>query len=253
MWLVLGAAACATSEDEDRFCVTCAADGAVPSTDGHRGADGVPRDGTPGDRDSAGADGSGSDVSTGDAAQVHEGGDEGIVGAITGSPCTSGASGRTALRVHWSNAGGQAQVSYDEWGMPDRSRQHVSAYGYQIGFTSSFVDPYLGSGGLQLDGSDFIDIELSTTLVPTIAEATLSLFGRSYHTTASGSFSWTSFTDTGSTNTNFVSNAAPYKWYSASLGSAVVANDGKALLRTKAGPSSGSLVVNQLEICIREK
>ena len=72
-------------------------------------------------------------------------------GPITGGPCASGAVGATALRVKWSNAGGKAQAGYQVNGLPDKSRWKTSAYGYQIGFTPSYVDPFLASGGLLLD------------------------------------------------------------------------------------------------------
>ena len=54
----------------------------------------------------------------------------------------------------------------------------MGAYGYNIGFTPMFVDPFLGAGGLQLDSSDFIDIELSTKGVNQIKSATLALYER---------------------------------------------------------------------------
>jgi hypothetical protein len=171
-------------------------------------------------------------------------------GIITGGPCASGGSGATAIRVRWVNAAGTATVQYEAFGMPDHSRQKVSAYGYQIGFTPPFVDPFLGAGGLLLDGSDFIDIELSASGIASITGATLAIFGRSYDTTASGSFSWQSFSDSGQTATDFVSNVAPYQWYSAAIGNTVAAGDSGVLVRIKAGPSSSALVVNRLEVCL---
>jgi hypothetical protein len=171
-------------------------------------------------------------------------------GIINGGPCASGTSGATAIRVRWVDAGGTAQVQYEAFGMPDHSRQKVSAYGYQIGFVPPFVDPYLGAGGLQLDGSDFVDIELSGSGIASVTSATLAIYGRSYDTTTSGSFNWQSFSDSGQTATDFVSNVAPYHWYAAAIGSTVAAGDANILVRVKAGPSSGALVVNRLEICL---
>ena len=83
-------------------------------------------------------------------------------GVITGGPCVSGAAGATAYRIRWTNGGGTATVAYEVNGLPDKTPDHTGAYGYQIGFTPSYVDPYLAQGGLQLDGSDFVDIDLST-------------------------------------------------------------------------------------------
>lgn len=171
-------------------------------------------------------------------------------GPITGGPCMSGGSGATAFRVSWMNGGGRAYVNYEVNGLPSKSRWKVGAYGYSIGFTPQFVDPFLGSGGLLLDGSDFIDVELSTAGVHHIANATLAILGRSYSTGSSGSFEWTTFTGAGATPLNFVSNGAPYRWYPADATADIAPDDGGVLIRIKAGGSSGSLVVNRLELCI---
>jgi hypothetical protein len=171
-------------------------------------------------------------------------------GVITGGPCTSGHPGATAYRIRWANAGGQAQVVYEVDGFPDKTRDHAGAYGYVIGFTPSFVDPYLGDGGLQLDDSDFVDLEVSTAGVSSITSATLSLYGRSYNTTASGSFNWQTFVGTGASPTNSVSNVAPYHWDSADVTTELAPNDATTLIRIKAGPASDALVVNRIELCI---
>lgn len=173
-------------------------------------------------------------------------------GSITGGPCMSGARGATAFRVRWTDGGGRATVSYEVHGLPDKTRWKVGAFGYGTGYTPQFVDPFLGSGGLQLDGSSFIDVELSTSGVHRVNSVNLSVFGRSYSTGSSGSFNWMTFTDYGTTATNYVSNVAPYRWYSGDATSAIPADDNRILIRVKAGPSSGALVVNRLELCIDE-
>jgi hypothetical protein len=171
-------------------------------------------------------------------------------GVISGGPCQSGAAGATALRVHWINAGGTAQVQYEAFGLPDHSRETVSAAGYQIGFTPQWDDPFLGDGGLVLDSSDFVDLELSMAGLATINSATLAIRGRSFNTTASGSFNWLSFTGSGATADDFVANSAPYQWYPADIAGAVAAGDSGFRLRIKAGPSSDSLIVNRIELCM---
>ena len=201
----------------------------------------------PGGHDDAGA--ITHDAGTHDAGTLADAGT--TSGVITGGPCVSGAAGRTAVRVHFTNAGGRAQADYDAWGLPDHARSHAEAYGYSIGFVPQYVDPFLAVGGLQLDSSDFLDIELSTKSVATL-RSTLSVYGRSFATSTSGSFSWQTFTGTGATATNFVANSAPYQWYSADMGGALVPGDDHVLLRIKAGPSSGSLVVQGVEICVQE-
>jgi hypothetical protein len=211
------------------------------ATDGTGGARDAATDGTGGNHD-AGVDSGGG---THDAALP-----DAPTGIITGGPCISGAAGATAYRVRWANGGGTAYPVYEVNGLPDHSRDHTGAYGYQIGFTASWVDPFLGDGGVQLDDSDFIDIELSTAGVSSISSATLSIYGRSYNTTASGSFNWQTFDGVGSTPDNFVSNVAPYQWYSADMTTEISPGDNGVLLRIKAGPNSDSLVVNRIELCL---
>lgn len=196
------------------------------------------------------SDGSVADAGGQDASLIDAGMADAPSGIISGGPCSSGAAGATAYRIKWLNGSGSAYVQYEKHGLPDTTRYRAGAYGYQIGFTPAYVDPFLGEGGVRLDGSSFIDIELSTVGVSQISNATLSLYGRSYNTTASGSFNWQTFDGTGATATNFVSNVAPYSWYSANMTTEISPNDDGVLIRIKAGPSSGSLVVHRIEICM---
>lgn len=202
--------------------------------------------------DAVGVDTGASDAGSPDAGSPDTGSPDtgGATGPVTGGPCASGAVGATALRVKWTNAGGKAQASYQVNGLPDKSRWKTSAYGYQIGFTPSYVDPFLASGGLLLDGSDFIDIELSTVGLAVIRAVTLSLHGRSFHTTASGSFNWQTAEGTGATVSGVVSNVTPYAWTSADATTELSPGKGNALLRIKAGPPSSALVVSSVELCI---
>jgi hypothetical protein len=194
-----------------------------------------------------GGDGGGGD---GGGGGTDAGGGDAPAGVITGGPCMSGQAGKTAYRVRWAQSGSSAYVVYEVNGLPDQT-DHTGAYGYQIGFTPQFVDPFLGEGGLQLDGSSFVDIELSTVGVSAITSAKLSIYGRSYNTTASGSFHWQTFDGTGSTPTNHVSNVAPYQWYAGDMTTEISPGDNGVLIRIKAGPNSGALVVNRIEICMQ--
>lgn len=171
-------------------------------------------------------------------------------GVITGGPCLSGAPGATAYRIRWAGSGSTAYVVYEVHGLPDGSRDHAGAYGYQIGYTPQFVDPFLGEGGLLLDGSSFVDLELSTVGVSQITSAHLAIYGRSFHTTTSGSFHWQTFDGVGAAPTNLVSNVAPYAWYSAEMTTELSPGDDGVLVRIEAGPSSGTLVVHRIELCI---
>jgi hypothetical protein len=238
--------------------------GPPPRSDGYDDAAIGGVDGAGGDDDGGGGGGDGGGGGTDGGGGGDGGGgvqDGGIVvqdalvdappGVITGGPCMSGSAGSTAYRIRWANSGGTATVVYEVHGLPDKSRNHAAAYGYQIGFTPSYVDPFLAQGGLQLDSSDFVDLELSTVGVSQITKATLSIYGRSFNTTASGSFNWQTFDGTGATATNFVSNVAPYAWYSANMTTEISPGDDGVLIRIKAGPNSGSLVVNRIELCVQ--
>ena len=216
-----------------------------PGSDAALPGDGASASGDAGD---AGAGGLDAGLAGNDAAI---GGADAGGGVLTGGPCLSGAPGQTAYRIRWIDGGGTAEVSYEVDGLPDTSRDHAGAYGYEIGFTPSFVDPYLGDGGVQLDDSDFIDLELSTAGLSSITKATLSIYGRSYDTTASGSFSWQTFVGTGATDVDAVSNVAPYQWYSADMTTEITPGDPMVLIRIKAGPASDSLVVNRVELCLQ--
>jgi hypothetical protein len=270
---LVAAPACATSPGVDAepapVCDSCPGGAGTDPALGDGGAGGDKNDGATGNTNPDGSardggngsgDGSAGDGGAGDAGRDGSGGNDGGTvdagfdggsgGIITGGPCLSGAQGATALRFRFIAAGSQAQTSYEVNGLPDKSRWRAGAYGYQIGFTPSFVDPFLGSGGLQLDSSDFVDLEFSTVGVSSISRATLSIYGRSYNTTASGSFNWQTQLDYDTTPTNFVSNVAPYQWYSADVASAVNAGNGGLLMRIKAGPNSNALVVNRIELCL---
>ncbi|MDQ3335658.1 MAG: hypothetical protein M4D80_10865 [Myxococcota bacterium] len=201
------------------------------------------------DGSNTGGDGGVSDgsVTGGDAG----GGNDAPIGVITGGPCLSGQAGQTAYRMRWAAAGSSAYPVYEVNGLPDKSRDKTGAYGYQIGFTASYVDPFLAQGGLQLNSSSFVDIEISTMGISSIQSAKLAIYGRSFNTTASGSFNWQTFDGTGSTPTNAVSNVAPYAWYAGDMTTEISPGDNGVLLRIKAGPNSGSLVVNRIELCLQ--
>ena len=240
-------------------CVLVACGPAPRGNGGDGGGDDDGRDASTDGGDTDGSmtsgDGGSTDGSTGGDGGV-TGGDGGTggdapVGIITGGPCLSGQPGKTAYRVRWAKSGSTAYVVYEVNGLPDKTRDHTGAFGYQIGFTPSYVDPFLAEGGLQLDGSDFVDIELTTVGVSQITSAKLAIYGRSFNTTASGSFNWQTFDGTGSTPTNAVSNVAPYAWYAGDMTTEISPNDNGVLIRIKAGPNSGSLVVNRIELCMQ--
>ena len=180
------------------------------------------------------------------------GGGAGSGGTAGAGPCLSGATGDRVARFRWagSGSGSTAYVVYEANNLPDTTRWRVTAGSASIGYTPVFADPFLGVGGLDLEGTVFIDVEFSTAGLASISKATIAVFGRSYNTTASGSFSWQTIAGTGATPTNFVSNVAPYSWYAADATAAFRTGDSGALLRLRAGPSSNALIVNRVEICL---
>jgi hypothetical protein len=119
-------------------------------------------------------------------------------------------------------------------------------------YTPVFDDTFLGEGGLDLEGTAFIDVQLSTVGLSSLSSVTIAIYGRSFDTTASGSFHWQTFHGTGSAPTNLVANSAPYEWYLADATSEIVAGDSGALLRIYPGPSSDALIVDRVEICFAE-
>ncbi|MCC7539368.1 MAG: hypothetical protein IT379_24300 [Deltaproteobacteria bacterium] len=172
----------------------------------------------------------------------------------TGPPparCVSGATGTHVVRFGWlgSGAGSTAYVDYEANDLPDTSRWHVGAYAMSIGYRPVFDDIFLGEGGLDLEGTAFIDVELSTAGLSSIRSVTLAIYGRSFATTASGSFSWQTFDGIGATPTDSVSNVAPYAWYFGDATLELPPGDSGVLLRIRAGPSSDALIVNRVEIC----
>ena len=112
-----------------------------------------------------------------------------------------------------------------------------------------FSDTYLGEGGLELGGTAFIDVELSTAGLSSIRNVTIAIYGRSFITTSSGSFQWQTFDGVGASPYGSVANSAPYEWYPADATTEFSPGDSGVLLRLRAGPPSGSLIVNRVEVC----
>lgn len=83
--------------------------------------------------------------------------------------------------------------------------------------------------------------------------ATLSVYGRSYNVTTSGSFeAWSPIYGSIFSKANSHSNAWPYQWVSVDDSANVQLNDPPGLtgIRLYAGPNSNDLVINTVELCI---
>ena len=165
--------------------------------------------------------------------------------------CVSGAAGTHVARVRWTGSGSRsrATVSYEANTLPDRARWRVTANSRSIGYTPVFDDVFLGVGGLDLSGTVFIDVELSTAGLARLSNVTVAVFGRSFNTTASGSYAWQTFDGTGAAPSGLVANSAPYQWYRADATRAFAPGNSGVLLRITPGPPSGSLIVSRVEIC----
>ena len=203
-----------------------------------------------GSTDGGASDGGASDGGVSDGG-VSDGGSDG--GGVFPGGCISGATGNYAARFRWAGNGpsSRAYVQYDLNNFPDASRWKAGAYSRgAVGYQPVFTDTFLGVGGLEMGGTVFMDVELSTARLSTIRKVSLAILGRSFNTTAGGSFSWQSFDDTGATPSGFVSNVAPYRWYVADATAAFRPGNAGVLLRISPGGPSGTLIVSRVEICI---
>ncbi len=158
------------------------------------------------------------------------------------------------MRFRWegSGPGSTAYVRYEANDLPDTSRWRVTANSRSIGYRPVFDDTFLGEGGLDLHGTGFIDVELSTSGLSSLSGVTIAIYGRSFATTTSGSFTWQTFDGTGAAPSGSVANSAPYEWYLADATTEFSPGDDGALLRIYPGPPSGALIVNRVEICFGE-
>ena len=158
-------------------------------------------------------------------------------------PCRRGV-GWTAFRFHYL---GSTTAIVDTIGLPDRSNFQAAP-----GTTTTFDDAAHG-GGISIASGNFILIRFSVDGLTRIKSATLTILGRSYNTTTSGSFRASSplWGDI-KTPTNAVSNAWPYDWTSVDYTANVHPGDprGSTVIRIYAGPSSNSLIINTVELCI---
>lgn len=187
-------------------------------------------------------------------APIDVGRDAGFDGGSDTPPsagCVSGAVGTHVVRFRWngSTSGSTAWVSYEANTLPDTSLWRVTAASASFGYTPVYTDTFLAEGGLELSGTVFVDVELSTVGLTSLGAVTIALYGRSYATTTSGSFRWQTFDGTGATPSGSMANSAPYEWYLGDATAAFSPGDGAIRLRLRAGPPSSSVVVNRVEIC----
>lgn len=202
-----------------------------------------------------GTSGSGGSGATG-GASGGSGGAGGSGGSGTGGSgglggCISGATGSHAIRFRWAGngSGSTAYVVYELNNLPDTSNYKVGSYSQSISYKPVFADVFLAQGGLDLEGTAFIDVDLSTIGLSSIKKVTLAIYGRSFNTTASGSFNWQTFQGTGASPYGGVSNVAPYQWYGADATAAFNAGNGGVKLRIKPDGPSNALIVNRVEVC----
>lgn len=160
-------------------------------------------------------------------------------------PCLRG-TGFTAFRFRY-NANGGTSAQLEVFGLPDNSNWQATPV-----FATTIGDQANG-GGLVIQGGNYILIRYSVVGISRINSATLSVFGRSYNTGASGSFeAWTPAHGTTSTPQNSFSNAWPYTWSSLDFTGYVQPGDTPGLtgIRLYARGGSSSLVINRVELCL---
>ncbi|MGM0557943.1 MAG: hypothetical protein ACQEVA_16275, partial [Myxococcota bacterium] len=212
-------------------------------------ADTAAEDADSGSTDVSDTSNSDTDDATEDASDVAA--DTSTDSATPAGNCISGASGTHAVRFSWRGNGpnSTAYVDYEINELPDTSRWKVGAYSQSFSYSPVYTDTFLGEGGLELSGTVFMDVELSTDGLGSVSKATIAVYGRSFNTTSPGSFDWQTFSGTGAAPSGLVSNSAPYQWYGADATDALPSGDDGILLRLRPGPPSNSLVVNSVEIC----
>jgi hypothetical protein len=165
--------------------------------------------------------------------------------------CISGASGTRAVRFRWdgNGPGSTAYVVYEANDLPDTSRWMVTAASTSFDYTPVFDDTFLAQGGLDLEDPAFVDVELSTVGLSSIRGVTIAVYGRSFDTTTSGSFTWQTFDDVGQTDPGSFPNSAPYQWTYGDATTAFSPGDDGVYLRLRAGPPSDALIMNTVEVC----
>lgn len=164
---------------------------------------------------------------------------------LLGPPCTHGP-GFIAWKFHYN---GSTSASTDVYSLPDSSNwEAVPAYPNSTSWTDA-----IHGGGIDMASGNWILIRFSVAGLSQIKSATLSMYGRSYNTTTSGSFeAWSPIYGSIFAPTNSISNAWPYQWKSVDYTANVQVGDTPGLtgIRFKAGPSSYDLVINTVELCI---
>lgn len=233
------------------FVVACAT--RVGFDDPSAAADAGGDDGAPGHDGGLGKDsGSNDGGAGGDASSSNDGGNadgSGVVDAgkdsssLLGPPCSHGP-GFVAWKFHYK---GSTSAITDVYSLPDNSNwQAVPA------FATMFSDALHG-GGIEIGSGNWILIRYSVANMSVINGATLSVYGRSYDTTTSGSFdAWSPLYGDNASPTDSVSNAWPYTWTSIDFSNGVHIGDTPGLtgIRLYSGPSSNVLVINTVELCI---
>lgn len=163
---------------------------------------------------------------------------------LLGPPCTHGP-GWIAWKFHYN---GSTSAITDVYSLPDKSNwEAVPAYPN----SASWADALHG-GGINIGSGNWILIRYSVVGLTQIKKATLSMYGRSYNTTTSGSFNaWSPLYGDNPSPTNSVSNAWPYAWTTIDFAGVKVGDSpGLTGIRFYAGPNSSNLIINTVELCI---
>lgn len=231
----------------------CAMNAGFRQDDGGPGDDGgAPTDASK--KDGASDSGPTTDASVGDgstsddgsttdgSSSVDAGKDSGP--PLLGPPCTHGP-GWIAWKFHYN---GSTSAITDVYSLPDKSNwEAVPAYPN----SASWADSIHG-GGINIGSGNWILIRYSVVGLTQIKKATLSMYGRSYNTTTSGSFNaWSPLYGDNPSPTNSISNAWPYAWTTIDFAGVKVGDSpGLTGIRFYSGPNSSNLIINTVELCI---
>jgi hypothetical protein len=152
-------------------------------------------------------------------------------------------------------AGTTAAVVYEANTLPTTTRWRVvSNAPNDPAYVPVFTDGDVGEGGLDLREGSRIEVELSFLGLRTgsTLPATIAVYGRSLHATASGSIAWLTWNGGDKTAPpDIIANTVPYRWYLVDAPQSFFGGENGALLRILPGPTSNRLVVNRVEVCLQ--
>ena len=167
-------------------------------------------------------------------------------GIITGGPCLRVRRARPAIASAGRTAAAPRRWTTRRTACPTTRAITPRPTATRSASRRRFVDPFLGDGGVALDDSDFIDIELSTAGISSISKATLVDLRPQLQHHRERQLQLADVRRHRLDPDDFVSNVAPYQWYSADMttaispGETVCSSASRAVRRATRSWSTGS-------------